>query len=195
MTSAATMLSAALDLAERGWAILPIHDTASGACSCNKPDCKSRGKHPRIATGKKHAAASVDPDEIMSWWTQWPDANLATPTGARTGTVVIDIDPRHGGHDSLAALEELNEPLPRSVEVSTGGGGRHIFYEHPGIPITIAAIAEGVDIRADGKIVILPPSIHASGRAYRWVRHCETCEMRPLPDWLLNLLTRSREAA
>lgn len=188
------MLSHAIDLAERGWPILPMHDVASGACSCGNRDCKSPGKHPRIATGKKHAAASVDCAELTNWWAHWPNANIAMPTGARTGTVVIDIDPRHGGNDSLAALEELNEPLPRSVEVSTGGGGRHMFYEHPGVPITRASIAEGVDIRADGKIVILPPSIHASGRAYRWIRHYETCELRPLPEWLLNLLTR-REAA
>jgi hypothetical protein len=34
------------------------------------------------------------------------------PTGLRTGMLVLDIDPRHSGEESLAALEDDCGPLP-----------------------------------------------------------------------------------
>lgn len=188
------MLAAALDLAERGWPILPMHAPAAGGCSCGDTACKSPGKHPRITTGKAHAFASNDLDEVRQWWTRWPDANIGTPTGLRTGTVVLDIDPRHNGYDTLESLEQLNAPLPRTVESKTGSGGRHLLFAHPGFPITRASIGEGVDVRADGKLIVLPPSVHACGGEYRWLRHPDVCEMRDCPDWLLNLLRRKAAA-
>ena len=64
---------------------------------------------------------------------RWPDANWAVATGRVNDLVVIDIDPRHGGYDSLEEYE-LNRPegpLPETLRSSTGGGGRHMFYLYP----------------------------------------------------------------
>ena len=44
----------------------------------------------------------------------------------------------------------------------------------------------GLDIRAEGGYIVAPPSIHASGDRYAWLR--EDLEPETCPDWLLDLL-------
>ena len=43
------MLAAALNYAERGWHVIPLHDVTAGTCSCvDGAGCPTPGKHPRI---------------------------------------------------------------------------------------------------------------------------------------------------
>ena len=95
-------LDAALRLARRGFEVLPCHATGVGGCSCRQPDCGSPGKHPRTRRGLHDA--TTDPAEIGQWWRQWPTANVGVRTGAVSGLVVIDIDPEHGGLDTMRSL-------------------------------------------------------------------------------------------
>ena len=44
----------------------------------------------------------------------------------------LDVDPRHGGDEFIAALEMKNGPLPQTWRFLTGGGGEHILFRHPG---------------------------------------------------------------
>src|SRR5690242_4062686 len=76
-TSAAEnpLLAAALACARRGWRVFPLHmPREKDACSCNKPDCHSVGKHPRTPKGVKDA--TTDAEQIRCWWSMWPDANI-----------------------------------------------------------------------------------------------------------------------
>ena len=41
-----------------------------------------------------------------------PGANVGIATGAISGVVVLDIDPRHGGDDTLEALQAQYNKLP-----------------------------------------------------------------------------------
>ena len=90
-------LAAALDYGRRGWAVVPLHTLTGDGCSCGRLDCSSPGKHPRIKTGADHSAASTDAEQISQWWSLWPDANIGLVTGRRSGLLVVDVDPRHGG--------------------------------------------------------------------------------------------------
>jgi hypothetical protein len=78
---------------------------------------------------------------------------------------VVDIDPAHGG--------ELDQALmPPTLAVATGGGGWHLYYRHPGTPVASRPLPgrAGVDIKADGGYVVVPPSIHPRTRLpYRWI--------------------------
>jgi hypothetical protein len=85
-------------------------------------------------------------------------------TGAASDLTVLDIDPEHGGADSLAALEQRYGALPATIEAVTGGGGRHLYFAHPGgIVHNMVAIESGIDLRGDGGFVVAPPSTHPNG--------------------------------
>jgi hypothetical protein len=181
-----TRREAALKYAALGWPVLPIHSPKpDGRCSCYSRDCRSVGKHPRVTHGLKDA--STDPQCILKWWTRWPEANIGVLTGASSGLVVIDVDPRHGGDRSLAELERQYGPIPPTRSVTTGSNGRHLYFQHPGGTIRNSAgrLGEGVDVRGEDGYVVAPPSLHANGKQYRFE---EELDIASLPDWLLRLM-------
>lgn len=172
------MLDAALAYARRGWSVVPL---------------VPRGKHP-LVRWLPHQETRADEAEIRGWFERWPEANVGVVTGAVSGLVVLDVDPQHGGADSLAELERSHGALPRTLEAATGGGGRHLYFRHPGrIVHNKVGLAPGIDLRADGGLIVCPPSIHPSGRRYAWagVGGPERVLAAPLPPWLLRLATEA----
>jgi hypothetical protein len=147
--------------------------------------CKPGRKEPLTSNG--HFDATTDPERIRAWWSRWPDANIAMPTGKRSGWVVVDVDPEHGGYDSLAELHERGYELPLTATIKTGGGGVHHYLRCPeGVEIRNSAgkLGPGLDIRGEGGYVIVPPSV--TERPY------EVLHKRPpaeTPDWLIEALT------
>ena len=137
------------------------------------------GKLPRTEHGFHDA--STDTDTVISWWQRWPDANIGIATGARSGLVVLDVDVQHGGQGTLNERGKL----PEAPEVLTGGGGKHIYFVHPGGEVRYSAgkLGPGLDVRGDGGYMVAPPSVHENGRAYKWLR--ELGSPPPLPAWLL----------
>ncbi len=194
MTAAtATMLDAAVDYARRGCPVFPCHTPTHDGCSCGEAGCHSPGKHPRIAGGFLHALTIEL--YVRIWWTRWPDANIGIATGQASGFFVLDVDPRHGGDDTLRELEAQHGPLPATVESLTGGGGRHILFRYPGYPVKSAAgvLGPGLDIRGDGGYIVAPPSLHASGRRYEWeaASHPDDVAIAEAPEWLLTMMLKA----
>ena len=151
-------LAAALTYARRGWHVIPLHDMSAGVCSCSDgASCSTPGKHPRIM--KWQHRATTDTATLTEWWRRWPAANVGIATGVRSGLVVLDVDPRHGGDEQLVALEAEHGKLPDTVAVATGGGGAHYYFAHPGGEIRSHEIAPGLELKADGTFVIAPPSL------------------------------------
>lgn len=156
------LLRAAIRLTERGFHIFPVHSVRAGAiCSCGSPHCGRVGKHPRTRNGLKDA--TTDPKQIVQWWTEWPDANIGLVPWL-SGHVVLDIDPRNGGTESLAELETKYGTLPDTARVFTGGGGLHIYFSLPtGIDrVPSRLLRNGVELKAQGTYVLAPPSSHLS---------------------------------
>ncbi len=154
-------LAAALAYAAHGW---PVHPLYGPERRVPHP-----GKQPVLTRWQDQAA--TDPDVIRGWWERWPDSNVGLVTGPRSGLAVLDVDPRSGGTDSLAELEERAGVLPGTVQSVTGGGGVHLLYRHPGAPIKSRAhsLGRGLNVKADGGQVVAPPSLHPSGRRYAWL--------------------------
>jgi hypothetical protein len=173
------MLAAALAYAAAGLHVFPLHSASAGRCTCGVAECGDVAKHPRTAHGLKDA--TTDPARIAEWWRRWPTANVAIRTGAVSGLVVLDVDPRHGGAATLAELERQHGKLPKTARALTGSGGQHIYFRHPGGELRNSAgsIGDGLDVRGDGGYVVAPPSLHESARRYRWMRELE----RGLDDW------------
>lgn len=190
MSRESHLLAAALSYAARGWLVVPLHTPlADGRCDCRRADC-SVGKHPRVQHGLREG--TTDPEQIRTWWSMWPGANIGIVTGAESGLVVLDIDPRHNGDDSLSDLQDRYGPLPDTVEALTGSGGRHILFRHPGgrIGNSQGRLGPGLDTRGDGGYIVAAPSLHASGRKYEWEASSDptTTELADLPVWLPELL-------
>ena len=155
-------------------------------CSCGNRECSSPGKHPRVARGSTEATR--DERILHDWWGRWPDANVAIATGAGSNLVALDIDPRHGGDESIDRLEDAHGKLPDTVEAITGGGGRHVLFSNPGTPVPCSAgkLGPGLDVRGEGGFIVAPPSIHVSGASYEWEGSSRPDARRPepLPNWL-----------
>lgn len=185
-----------------GWKVLPLHTPINGGCSCNKAECEDIGKHPRNRNGV--TGATDDLTIINKWWGTWPDANIGIATGAASGFIAVDIDPRHGGDVSLDELINEYGPLPNTVEAITGSGGRHILFKYPGFHIknlNRGEIAQGIDIKGDGGYIVVAPSLHESGNHYEWELSSrpEDVQIADMPEWLATLIQKantkkSREA-
>jgi putative DNA primase/helicase len=163
------MLLAALAYIKAKLPVFPVHyPLAGGGCSCRNESCEKAGKHPITAHGCKDA--TTDPQIIEKWWTDWPDANIGLPTGGSSGLVVLDIDFRSGGLESLKALEKRKGALPATLESLTGNG-LHLFYRCPEVLVkNRVGFLPGIDVRGEGGYVVVPPSLHANGRRYEWMR-------------------------
>lgn len=189
---------AALDYAARTWRVIALHnpitmaDTGQVACSCfRRTECRTPGKHPRF--DKWREVATTDPAKLRMWWQHYPHANVGIATGGLAGLVVLDIDGAIG-RASLAALTATRGPLPETLRQSTGragGGTHHIFSVEMRYLDWIrntTQLAPGIDIRAEGGLIVAAPSLHPSGAHYAWEN--EGTPIAPLPDWV-GKLTRS----
>jgi P4 family phage/plasmid primase-like protien len=132
--------------------------------------------------------ATTDEASVRQWAAKWPNANLAIPTGERSGLIVLDVD-QDEGKDGEAALSELiskNGPLPVTLEVRTPRGGRHLYFQYPGqkVPSRTNHPAPALDVRGDGGYVLIPPSATERG-VYTWANRTAPAEC---PPWLLDLL-------
>jgi hypothetical protein len=126
--------------------------------------------------------------ETRRWVSAWPDAGIGIVTGTISHLVVLDVDVAHSGDVSVNRLEEEHGVLPATVECRTGGGGRHLYFAHPGAVVrNLVGLAPGVDLRADGGYVVAPPSLHTSRLHYSWSegRAPGSTAIAPLPEWIL----------
>lgn len=167
------LLRAALDYAAANWYVFPV---------------EPRGKKPLTTNGFK--AATTDRATINGWWTKTPTANIGLDCG-KSGLVVVDLDQR-GDRDGFAEWDELvtrQHVQAKTYTSLTGGGGKHLLFKAPaGIEIKNSAgkLAPGIDVRGAGGYIVLPPSIHPSGRAYEWAD--PEAMIEPLPEPLIDAL-------
>ena len=188
-------------LTESGYSVLPLFSVFQHnghlACLCHRgPDCSSPGKHPMMSKGVKAATPFTDVArrhfrrgyrELRSDVYGFTLAiNVGIATGNTNGSrnlVVLDIDPRNDGLESVAAIEERFgfTGLLIHPTVYTGGGGFHLYFRVTDQPLTQLdehshifrsrsnlAGYRGIDLKADGGYVVAPPSTHVSGLQYTW---------------------------
>lgn len=152
----------------------------------------SKVPHGRLApTGFK--SATVDLARIKRWWSESPESGVGIAC-ALSGFVVIDVDPRNGGDDTLGALERDLGPLPRTWTSLTGGGGQQFFFRDT-VGDYAATLGEGIDLKFNG-YVVAPPSTHPNGATYRWDAggHPSDTEVAALPGPWLDRATKRAQS-
>jgi hypothetical protein len=171
--------------AHRQWPVFPVHYLIDGQCSCGQghpPGDNSAGKHPRTRRGCLDA--TTNPKEVDAMWRRWKGSNIGFATGGAAGIAVLDIDPRHGGEDTLARYLDAKGPLPGGPVVRTPSGGAHYYFlTRPGVKTGAARLGPGIDIRADGGYVILPPSRRGAA-SYEWAVNWRA-DLEEWPEWLV----------
>jgi hypothetical protein len=182
------MLDAALRYAEMKWHVIPLHHIERGQCSCNRHKCTSPGKHPRTRHGLKDG--TTNKSKIRGWWKQWPNANIGIVTGEISGFFALDIDPDKGGNESLTELTDSYGRLPDTLSQTTGGNGKHYLFALPNNEIkgSISKVGRGIDIRANGNYILVPPSNHISGEQYLWNSDFVDTPILSAPEWLLHII-------
>ena len=169
-----TMLEHALNYAKNGIYIFPCGQTKQPLCTHGFKD------------------ATKDESIIRAWWTKWPLAAIGMPTGKINGVIVLDVDiDKEKGTDGEAALKTLLEKqgvsLPPTLTVRTPRGGRHIHLDPLDaiIKSSTSKIGPGLDIKAEGGYVLLPPSQNGSGKGYV----LEVNEgVADVPEWFKKLI-------
>jgi bifunctional DNA primase/polymerase-like protein/primase-like protein/D5-like protein len=184
--SPGTMLQAALEYAQAGFRVFPVHAIRAGACSCGGGKGCAPGKHPigpLVPKGVKDA--SVEVQKIEAWWSRVPDANIGIATGATSDLVVLDVDGPLG-EQTLTDFETRYGALPRTRQVKTGKG-RHLYFRYPAKVTHLKSVARknlGLDVRGDGGYVVAPPSLHASGRRYEF--EVIDASIAECPTWVVD---------
>ncbi|HHV62226.1 MAG TPA: hypothetical protein GXX51_06270, partial [Firmicutes bacterium] len=159
----------ALNYYRLGWSIIPL---------------QPKNKKPAVPSWESYQKSRAAEEQIKRWWEGDSSFNIGIVTGAISGIVVLDID----GDEGKASVKSLSLP---ATPVAETGKGWHYYFKHPGgqVPNAVGLLPH-VDLRGDGGYVVAPPSIHPSGRQYRWVDGLspDDVDFAPLPDWVLERL-------
>ena len=167
-----TMIEAALEYIKEGFKVFPVR----------------LDKKPLTEHGLKDATQTQQ--GVKEYWTKWPDAGIGIVTD---NIIVLDFDAKSGGLSSLEIIQK-NFGLPDTRIHGTGGGGFHYIYLNPnGTNIRNATRLggyPGVDLRANGGYIVVPPSHHPSGNDY--YIYCYT-PPAIAPQWLMTMATKRAE--
>jgi putative DNA primase/helicase len=160
------LLDHALALARKGIAVFP----------CKNLPGDSEHKAPLTPHGFKDG--TIEFDLVREYWTQWPDALIGVPTGAKF--VVVDVDLQH----SEAQRWYSRAALPVTRTHVTWSGGRHIFFRpHDEIRCSTGKIWKNIDTRGTGGYIIWWPAIGLS------MLHPNA--IADVPQWIISALRRA----
>jgi hypothetical protein len=138
-------LRAAAELARTlGWEIVPVI-----------------GKKPRVMWRQPPAHYKVD--KLLD---DPETTGLAVVLGQRSGGLVArDFDQRDAYEQWKLDQPELARTLPTS-RTGRPEGGYHVYATMHGAPLVRRSDGE---LRGNGGIVVMPPSVHPSGSRYEWI--------------------------
>lgn len=135
--------------------------------------------------------ATTDPSIIRKWWQIWPDAQVGIFCEP-SALIVFDFD----NIDTYNALKaEKPELFEHTLVVTTGRGGKHVYYKKPsGMTIKTKSIGSkdecikglpGLDVRADKNGYVIAPGCKNKNGPY--VVDINKPPIDLPPYWLLQL--------
>jgi hypothetical protein len=178
-----------------GFSVFPVHGVVDGRCTCGESACAHAAKHPFTPRGFKDAVHD------LAAYRRLCNGHATLNVAAATGQIiVVDVDPRSGGDATWGALvAELGiaDAVDKTVQTITGSGGMHVLFRAPeGVHVRSRSelLGKGVDVKAEGGYIVVPPSLHISGGRYEWeaAHHPADLEIAPIPAVLLERILSAR---
>lgn len=166
----------AAEYAAAGWRVFPL-----------------RGKVPAVAGGRGMLDATTDLRQVAAWW-DGPHRGANIGLRPPPTVVVLDVDPRHGGLDSLAALTSTHGALTATLKAVSGrgDGGCHLYFRRPPGKLSARRLGAGIDLKTESGYLVAPPSLHPdTGRPYMWASRAPIAAP---PAWLATLLVEPEPA-
>src|SRR5581483_7824500 len=162
-------------LATRKWRLFPARD-----------------KQPLVSDWPHQATSDLA--RLEFWNRRFAGCNWGAVTGEAFGFFVLDVDGQDG-IESLARFERMGKVLPQTLMDRTGRGSHLYFLWPEGLDLRNSAgkLAVGLDVRAAGGYVIVPPSVHSTGAAYEFID--ESVPIAAPPEWPLEILGRISASA
>jgi hypothetical protein len=185
MPRSETFLAAVHYLQEHGWpAIALCNATHQGVGSQHRRRCKSPGKVPLFAW-KAWQDRLPPVEELEHGFGFLRDGNVGIVFGPACKLVGLDLD----GVSAEALLKEASGgDVPTTPTFRTSRGRRLLFAVAGRFPPNRSLRRGRAELRvlSAGSISVMPPSIHASGRPYVWVKgkHADDIAVAPAPEWL-----------
>lgn len=156
------------------WSVFPVQANDKKPYPFLRNDANQRGFY----------IATTNEEQIASWERMYRGSNWALRTGTASGCWVLDIDVKNGakGEESFFALLGDHKDFPDTLAVKTPSGGMHYYFEmEPGVRTIInGGKFGGLDVRADGGYVLIPPST-INGGAYEYLNDKKILKA---PAWL-----------
>ncbi|MBF0542101.1 MAG: bifunctional DNA primase/polymerase, partial [Nitrospirae bacterium] len=150
ITSGASILDYAKYYISKGWSVIPI---------------KPCSKVPILSSWKKFQERYPTKDELIEWFGNGSENNIAIVTGKLSNLVVIDLD-------SEATLQFAKDNNFQDTPTVKTGRGYHMYYQYKEGVRNFQKRAEfpDIDLRAEGGIIVAPPSKHETGHIYYWMK-------------------------
>jgi len=137
-------------------------------------------------------AATTDIKRVSAWWRR-------TYGGCGIGIVpgeffVLEIMRGKLGHDVRASLVAEHGSLPPTAQFRSPEGDQYHLFRDPGSDGVWSARAignrPGLNVLGSGGYIVVPPTIHPTGRRYEWLpgHALGEIEVADSPEWLLALI-------
>jgi len=139
-----------------------------------------RNKFP-IIKWERYEKERARREDVISWWTKQPEANIGIITGEINNLVVVDVD-KEQGKKSLEILYNKEMPL---TAVTKSIRGKHYYFKNTHHWGSHIGIYPDIDIRGEGGLIVAPPSIHPSGKEYKWINPILETELAEMPSELV----------
>lgn len=157
---------------ETGHRIIELWPSDGATCGCGNPGCRAAGKHPRYSHWPTTPHLDDETvDEVGDLYAHGYGVLV-------DGLLVVDVDARAGGVESLAKLEKALSPglehpfsirafCDYAVATGSGGGSAHYYFKAPPGVSLVTKLNEypGIDFKSSG-FVVGCESMHHTGQKY-----------------------------
>ena len=131
-----TLLPLALSYLNRGWSVI--------ICGTDKRP---------LINWKEYQSRRATPDELVKWFSDFPNAQIGVITGNLSNLTVVDFE-------SDADFSLIKD---QTFTVKTGRGGKHFYFKYDPEFKNAVRVLPSVDIRGTGGFVVAPGSTTVFG--------------------------------